>query len=181
LVGGGVGAGGGAHLRVPVSVVSGSSRLPITRSAARDARTAAKKPLPSAAGSRPGALPMTMSPVADSVIAAFFDAGGDEPAGVGTGGDGLGAADRAACQRGPATSPLRTAATAARPPTSSPATTTTRMPRPGADRIARAVVASSVHRGADDTGAARSVAPPNRCRMVKRHASLVRGSGGCVT
>ncbi len=56
------------HLPVPVSTVNGSSRLPITRSAASAFLTESKKPLPLLGGSRLGAIAMTMSPVAESEI-----------------------------------------------------------------------------------------------------------------
>src|SRR5258707_2635128 len=56
------------HLPTPVSSVSTCSRLPIWKSAARNDLTGSKKPLPPFGGRPLGAMPMTTSPVALSVM-----------------------------------------------------------------------------------------------------------------
>ena len=72
------------HLPTPVSSVSICSRLPIWKSAARKLLTGSKKPLPLFGGSPPGAMPITMSPVAVIVMpsAGPAAAGAEVPPGV---------------------------------------------------------------------------------------------------
>ena len=114
-------------MEAPVSVVSGCSRLPITRSEARSARTRSKKPSPSRGGMSRGASLIMMSPVADIVMACAVPdslsvrSGAAEPDGFVA--DGFGSAAAGSCQIGrgtvsrfaratlPAPAPARTAKT----------------------------------------------------------------------